>query len=151
MDWYVTRVDSPSRGLAWIRPQTVLAFRSPDADLPPLSVDEFGKRHPGDIDRYAGVRDAGSPFAVRWRLLGDDRSAPGQGESDHEWIGAVSNTTFVVEHVADVVRAHGVLNTFNGRILAGAVAELVNAVLEKTAAVVPADACPGINPPTPHR
>jgi hypothetical protein len=26
------------------------------------------------------------------------------------------------------------------------VAELVNAFLEKTAAVVPADACPGINP-----
>jgi hypothetical protein len=37
-----------------------------------------------------------------------------------------------------------------GQILAGAVAELVNAVLEKTAAVVPVDACPGINPPTPH-
>lgn len=58
--------------------------------------------------------------------------------------------TFVVEHVTDVVRDHGVVNTFNGRILAGAVAELVNAVLEKTARVVPVDACPGINPPTPH-
>ena len=58
--------------------------------------------------------------------------------------------TFVVEHVADIVRAHGVVNTFNGRLLAGAVAELVNAVLERSAAVVPADACPGINPPTPH-
>ena len=58
--------------------------------------------------------------------------------------------TFVVEHVTDVVRAHGVVNTFNGRILADAVAELVNAVMQKTAAVVPADACPGINPPTPH-
>lgn len=59
-------------------------------------------------------------------------------------------TTFVVEHVTDVVRAHGVVNTFNGRLLAEAVAELVNAVMEKTAAVVPADACPGTNPPTPH-
>ena len=59
-------------------------------------------------------------------------------------------TTFVVEHVADVVRAHGVVNTFNGRLLAEAVAELVNAVLEKTAAVVPVDACSDINPPTPH-
>lgn len=58
--------------------------------------------------------------------------------------------TFVVEHVADIVRAHGVVNTFNGRLLAGAVAELVNAVLERTAAVVPADACPGLNPPRPH-
>jgi hypothetical protein len=57
-------------------------------------------------------------------------------------------TTFVVEHVTDVVRAHGVVNTFNGRILAEAVSELVNAVLEKTAAVVPADSCPGINPPS---
>lgn len=47
--------------------------------------------------------------------------------------------TFVVEHVTDIVRAHGVANTFNGRILAGAVAELVNAVLERTAAVVPVD------------
>lgn len=58
--------------------------------------------------------------------------------------------TFVVERVADIVRAHGVANTFNGRLLAGAVVELVNAVLEKTAAVVPVAACPGINPQTPE-
>lgn len=57
---------------------------------------------------------------------------------------------FVVENVADIVSAHGVVNTFNGRLLARAVSELVNAVLEKCAAVVPADACPGINPPTPE-
>ncbi|GAA3524774.1 hypothetical protein GCM10022234_21970 [Aeromicrobium panaciterrae] len=57
---------------------------------------------------------------------------------------------FVVEHLADIVSAHGVVNTFDGRILARAVSELVNAVLEKCAAVVPVEACPGINPPTPE-
>ena len=58
--------------------------------------------------------------------------------------------TMVVEQVTDMTRDYGVINTFEGQLLAKAVAELVNAVLEKTAAVVPVDACPGINPPTPH-
>ncbi len=75
----------------------------------------------------------------------------GATHTSHECVQTVLSdyilTTFVVEHVADVVRAQGVVNTFNGRILAEAAAELVNAVLEKTAAVVPADVCPGIDAP----
>lgn len=58
--------------------------------------------------------------------------------------------TMVVEHVTDIIRAHGVANTFEGRLLAKGVAELVNAVLERSSAVVPVDACPGINPPPPR-
>ena len=58
--------------------------------------------------------------------------------------------TMVVEQVTDITRDYGVINTFEGQLLAKAVAELVNAVLEKTAAVAPFDACLGINPPTTH-
>lgn len=57
--------------------------------------------------------------------------------------------TMVVEQVTDITRDYGVINTFEGRLLAERVAELVNAVLDGTMAVVPVDACPGINPPTP--
>ncbi|WP_332643559.1 hypothetical protein [Aeromicrobium sp.] len=58
--------------------------------------------------------------------------------------------TMVVERVTDMVRDYGVVNTFEGRLLAGRVAELVNTVLERCAAVVPVEACPGINPSTPE-
>ncbi|MEO6604988.1 MAG: hypothetical protein ABIN55_05190, partial [Aeromicrobium sp.] len=58
--------------------------------------------------------------------------------------------TMVVERVTDMVRDYGVVNTFEGRLLAGRVADLVNAVLERSAAVVPAEACPGLNPPRPE-
>ena len=58
--------------------------------------------------------------------------------------------TMVVEQVTDITGDYGVINTFEGQLLAKAVAELVNAVLEKTAAVAPFDACLGINPPTTH-
>ena len=88
---------------------------------------------------------------ARRRQVVPDREAP---HTSHTCVQTVLAdyvlTTFVVEHITDVVRDHGVVNTFNGRILAEAVAELVNAVMEKTAAVVPADACPGINPPRPR-
>ena len=58
--------------------------------------------------------------------------------------------TMVVEQVTDMVRDYGVVNTFEGRLLAERVAELVNTVLERTAIVVPAGACSGLNPPTPR-
>lgn len=58
--------------------------------------------------------------------------------------------TMVVEQVVDMVRDYGVVNTFEGRLLAERVAELVDAVLERSMAVVPVDACPGINPPNPE-
>ena len=58
--------------------------------------------------------------------------------------------TMVVEQVTDMVRVYGVVNTFKGRLLAERLAELVNTVLERTTAVVPVDACPGINPPNPE-
>jgi len=97
------------------------------------------------------MNDRAARREVKRRQVVPDRGAT---HTSHECVQTVLSdymlTTFVVEHITDVVRAHGVLNTFNGRILAEAVAELVNAVLEKTAAVVPADVCPGINPPTPH-
>ena len=57
--------------------------------------------------------------------------------------------TMVVEQLGDMVRDYVVVNTFKGRLLAERLAELVNTVLERSAAVVPVDACPGINPPTP--
>ena len=58
--------------------------------------------------------------------------------------------TLVVEQVTDIVRDYGVVNTFEGRLLAEQVAELVNTVLERTAIVAPAGACSGLNPPTPR-
>lgn len=58
--------------------------------------------------------------------------------------------TMVVERVIDMVRGHGVVNTIRGRLLAERVAELVNVVRERSMAVVPVDACPGINPPNPE-
>ena len=102
-------------------------------------------------DTVEVMNDRAARREARRLQVATDRKA---AHTSHECVQAVLSdyilTTFVVEHVADVVRAHGVVNTFNGRILAEAVAELVNAVMEKTAAVVPADACPGINPPTPR-
>lgn len=56
--------------------------------------------------------------------------------------------TMVVEQVIDITRRYGVINTFEGRLLADRVAELINTVLDRSAGVVPVDACPGINPPT---
>jgi hypothetical protein len=55
----------------------------------------------------------------------------------------------VVEQVIDITRRYGAINTFEGRLLAEQVAELVNAVFDRSAAVVPAESFPGINPPTP--
>ena len=58
--------------------------------------------------------------------------------------------TMVVERVTDMVRDYGLVNTFEGRLLAGRIAELVDTVLERSMAAVPVEACPGINPPTPE-
>ena len=95
------------------------------------------------------MQDRAARRETKRRQVDPDRGA---AHTSHECVQTVLSdyilTTFVVEHVADVVRTHGVVNTFNGRLLAEAVAELVNAVMEKSAAVVPADACPRINPPT---
>lgn len=55
----------------------------------------------------------------------------------------------IVDQVIDMTRRYGAINTFEGRTLAERVAELVNAVLEQTARVVPVDQCPWINPRTP--
>jgi DNA-directed RNA polymerase subunit M/transcription elongation factor TFIIS len=97
------------------------------------------------------MQDRAARRETKRRQVVPDRGA---AHTSHECVQTVLSDyvlmTFVVEHVTDVVRAHGVVNTFNGRILAEAVAELANVVLEKTAAVVPADTCPGINPPTPR-
>jgi len=57
--------------------------------------------------------------------------------------------SMVVEQVIDITRRYGVINTFEGRLLAERVAELINTVFDRSTAVVPAKACPGINPPTP--
>lgn len=59
-------------------------------------------------------------------------------------------TAMVLERVTDTVRVCGVVNTAEGRILAGHVADLVNAVLARSASVVSAEASPGLNPPTPE-
>lgn len=53
----------------------------------------------------------------------------------------------VVEQVIDITRRHGVINTFEGRLLADRATELLNSVLDRTAGVMPVNACPGINPP----
>lgn len=97
------------------------------------------------------MQDRAARTGNRRRQVAADRDAL-HTESDcvHEVRSNYISMAFVVEHVADIVRAHGVVNTFDGRILARAVTELVNAVLEKSAAVVPAEACPGINPSTPR-
>jgi hypothetical protein len=58
---------------------------------------------------------------------------------------------FALEHVIDTVRGPGLPRTIEGKLLANTVVELVNAVLDQTMAVVPADACPGINPSTPPK
>jgi hypothetical protein len=55
----------------------------------------------------------------------------------------------VVEQVIDITRSYGAINTFEGRLLAERVAELVNAVFDWSARVVPVDACPWINPRRP--
>ena len=55
----------------------------------------------------------------------------------------------IVDQVIDITRRYGAINTFEGRMLAERVAELVNAVLDRSAGVVPAEHFPGINPPTP--
>ncbi len=55
----------------------------------------------------------------------------------------------IVDQVTDITRRYGAINTFEGRMLAERVAELVNAVLEQTARVVPVDQCPWINPRRP--
>jgi len=55
----------------------------------------------------------------------------------------------IVDQVIDITRRYGAINTFEGRMLAERVAELVNAVLEQTARVVPVDQCPWINPRRP--
>ena len=102
-----------------------------------------------DVVEVASER--GARRSTRSRQVGPDR------ETTHTSSACVRTVisdyvlmTFVVEHVTDIARALGAVNTFNGRILAEAVTELANAVLEKTAAVVPVDAGPGINRPTPH-
>lgn len=56
----------------------------------------------------------------------------------------------VVEQVIDITRRYRVIDTFEGRQLAGRVVELVNTVLDDTMRVVSADECPGINPLTPE-
>ena len=55
----------------------------------------------------------------------------------------------IVDQLIDITRRYGAINTFEGRMLAERVAELVNAVLEQTARVVPVDSCPWINPRRP--
>ena len=56
----------------------------------------------------------------------------------------------VVEQVIDITRRYGQINTFEGRLLADRVVELVNAVFDRSAAVLPAEHFPGINPPMPR-
>lgn len=48
-------------------------------------------------------------------------------------------TTFVLEHVTDVIRRGGIANTFNGRILAAAVTELVYVVLGRPLSLTSGD------------
>ena len=56
----------------------------------------------------------------------------------------------IVDQVIDITRRFGVINSFEGRLLGKQVADLVNTVLDNVMKVVPAEECPGINPPTPQ-
>jgi len=55
----------------------------------------------------------------------------------------------IVDQVIYITRRYGAINSFEGRMLAERIAELVNTVFEQTTRVVPVDECPWINPRTP--
>ena len=60
------------------------------------------------------------------------------------------DAAFVIDRVADVVRETGIPNVPLGQRLAEAVVELVNAVLDRTAGVFPAEDIRRLNPSQPE-
>lgn len=101
-------------------------------------------------DAVEVMQSRGAEREVRRRRAASVR---GRDHTPNDCLNAVGQDlilmTMVVEQVIDITRRYGAINTFEGRLLADRVAELINTVFDRSAGVVPVDACPGINPATP--